>query len=436
MDIAFLLLGVFCLHYYKSALSFSILIGLCTNYYQMGTNLSNFIIPHNVSDSGLLLLFYMLFHGMQNRQHNALPVISNRLHWILFLFGLFLVLAVLYDYARGSTILSIVQCYRHWLLLFLAIPLMKLYPITVFEESVKQILYISVFATILMLADHYLGTQILHEEASLFISKTGVSYNRGAIPTTYGIFYIFLLLTDYYKNLNPKLKYFFVGLFFLSITASMIRSQLLSVILGIFWILYATNKIRLSNLGTILIGIVLIAGIVLSDPGLRERMSLGWKEVNSISNTSSSKKEEGNLTFRLDLLNERYDYVTDQWDRALFGIGSIREQEFPTTFKVGLYNSQIGRPTQLDTSDIAWAQLVLRLGILGTLILMAIWFKLICLSRYCSNSFGKAVYIYLCISFLLSFCGPNFSQGNYWFFMIVLLIISYQIEYNRELSME
>ena len=399
MDLVLFLGGVICLHYHKSAWTFSILIGLCSSYYQMGSNLSNFIVLHNVSDSGMLLLFYMLFYGILNKQRYYLPISSSQLYRLLFLFGLFLILAVLFDYAQGSTILSIVQCYRHWLLLFLAIPLMRLYPITVFEESLKQILYISVFATILILADHYLGTHILHEEAGLFISKSGVSYNRGAIPTTYCIFYIFLLLTDYFKDLDPKWKYVFIGLFFLSITASMIRSQLFSVLLGVIWILYTTNKIRLSNLGTMLIGIVLIAGIVLSDSGLRERMSLGWSEVQSISSASSSKNDEGNLTFRLDLLKERYDYVAGQWNRALLGIGSIREQDFPTTFKVGLYNPKMGRPSQLDTSDIAWAILVLRLGILGTLILMVIWLKLIFLSRHCTNSLGKAVYVYLCISF-------------------------------------
>lgn len=80
-------------------------------------------------------------------------------------------------------------------------------------------------------------------------------------------------------------------------------------------------------------------------------------------------------------------------------------KEFPTTFKVGLYNARMGRPTQLDTSDIAWALLVLRLGILGTLILMVIWIKMISLSSRCSASFGKAVYVYLCISFLYHFAG-------------------------------
>lgn len=430
MDIAFFLLGVICLHYNKPALTFTIFMGLSTSYFQMGTNSSDFIISHNVHDSGMLLFFYMYFYGIWNKQRYPLPV-SRQLYWALFMFGLFLILAILYDYARGRTIVSILQSYRHWLLLFFAMPLMRLYPISIFEKSVKQIMYISVFATVLILIDHYAGTRILHEDTGVFLSKRGIAYKRGAIPTTYCIFYIFLLLADYYKGLSPKLKYLFVGLLFLSIVASMIRSQLFSVLLGIFFVLYITRKIRLGNLGTILIGTVLMAGVVLSDSGLRERVLLGWKEVHSLS-SSSPKKEKGNMSFRLDLLKERCDYVTVRCDRALLGIGSIREKEFPTTFKVGLYNARMGRPTQLDTSDIAWALLVLRLGILGTLILMVIWIKMISLSSRCSASFGKAVYVYLYISFLVSFCGPNFSQGSYWLFMVVLLMISYRQEYDKE----
>lgn len=138
------------------------------------------------------------------------------------------------------------------------------------------------------------------------------------------------------------------------------------------------------------------------------------------------------MTFRLNLLKERYEYVSSKWDRTLFGIGSIREKEFPTTFKVGLYNAQIGRATQLDTSDIAWAILVLRLGILGTILLMFIWVKMVGLFKICSNTFGKAGYVFLCISFLISFCGPNFSQGNYWLFMLILLMVSCHIENQEE----
>lgn len=435
MDIALLLIGVICLHCHKPSWTFTIFLGLSTSYYQMGGNLSTVFVAHNVSDTGMLLLFYMLFYGIYNRQRYDLPIFSRHLFWLLFYFGLFLILVILYDYGRGSSIVSIVQCYRHWLLVFLSIPLVKMYPIEIFEDSIKKILYISVFATVLILADHYLGSHILHEDAGLFISKSGVYYERGAIPTTYSIFYIILLLTPYFKELNSKWKYIFIGLFFLSISASMIRSMIISVLIGIVWILHMTKIIRLNNLGTVLIGMILIAGVIFSDTGLRERMSLGFREMNSIS-SSSTIKERGNLTFRLELLKERANYVSNQWDRSLFGIGSIREKEFPTTFKTGLYNSQIGRPTQLDTSDISWALLVLRLGILGTFLLMVIWFKLILLSRQCTNFLGKSQYVYLCISFLLSFAGPNFAQGHYWLFMIVLLMISYHQEYDIVTSKE
>ena len=138
MDIAFFLLGVICLHYNKPALTFTIFMGLSTSYFQMGTNSSDFIIFHNVHDSGMLLFFYMYFYGIWNKQRYPLPV-SRQLCWALFMFGLFLILATLYDYARGRTVVSILQSYRHWLLLFFAMPLIRLYPISIFEKSVKQL---------------------------------------------------------------------------------------------------------------------------------------------------------------------------------------------------------------------------------------------------------------------------------------------------------
>lgn len=67
---------------------------------------------------------------------------------------------------------------------------------------------------------------------------------------------------------------------------------------------------------------------------------------------------------------------------------------------------------------------------------MVIWIKMISLSSRCSASFGKAVYVYLCISFFVSFCGPNFSRGSYWLFMVVLLMISYRQEYDKDIAVD
>ncbi|EGF51611.1 hypothetical protein [Bacteroides fluxus] len=423
MDFVFLLLGIICLHKNKQAWSFTIFIGLLTSYYQMGSNLSDFIVPHNVSDTGLLLMLYMLFYGYSRKVIYSYPVLKQ-LFWSIFCFSVFLTIAVLYDYAGGMDAISIIQSTRHWLLLLLAVPLLRYYPVGAFEKTIRYMLYVSLFATVLILLDHYAGTRLLDHGGGIFISNRGLIFQRGAIPTTYCVFYILLLLTGYFKDIRKSWSYLFVGILLLSILTSMIRSMLFSVVLGIVIVLHASGKLRLSSLGQVLIGLFLFGGVVLSDSGLKERILNGINEVNTLSLSSSSvKKEKGNMTFRLDLLEERFNYVSKRWDRSLFGIGSVKENDFPTTFKIGLYNGY--RTTQLDTGDIAWALFILRLGILGTCLFLIFWGKMTLLFQRCPSALGLGGWVYLVVSFLIAFCGTTVSQGGFWFFMVMLLCVCY-----------
>lgn len=199
MDFVFLLLGIICLHKNKQAWSFTIFIGLLTSYYQMGSNLSDFIVPHNVSDTGLLLMLYMLFYGYSRKVIYSYPVLKQ-LFWSIFCFSVFLTIAVLYDYAGGMDAISIIQSTRHWLLLLLAVPLLRYYPVGAFEKTIRYMLYVSLFATVLILLDHYAGTRLLdHGEVSLFLTEDSYfSVELSPLLTAYSI--SFCCLPDILKT--------------------------------------------------------------------------------------------------------------------------------------------------------------------------------------------------------------------------------------------
>lgn len=404
-------------------MSFTILFALLTNYYQMGTNLSGFIIRHNVSDAGFLLAFYILFYGLLRKKEYPYPV-SRHLRWPMICFGLFLAVICLYDYAKGATLVSILQCYRYWLLMLFAIPILKHFPVEVYVKTIRYILYASVFATVLILLDYYAGTHILQEEYGIFRSEGGVDYQRGAIPTTYGVLCTFLLVAGYFKGLKKHTIYLFAGLLLLSVIASMIRSMLFSVLIGCIAVLCLTGKLRFANWGRVVAVAIVVASVVYTTPGLNERILSGWEEIGSVSfSYSAHRKIEGNMSFRLYMLEERLDYVLDRWDRFLFGIGSVREEDFPTTFRIGLYNAKAHRPVQLDTGDIAWPLLFLRLGIVGTCLLGVVWIKMMLLFKRYRSTIGIAMWVFLAISFLLAFCGTTVAKGGFWLLMVMMLFV-------------
>lgn len=98
----------------------------------------------------------------------------------------------------------------------------------------------------------------------------------------------------------------------------------------------------------------------------------------------TGKGGEGNLTYRMAWVYERFLYLKEQpVPEQLFGLGMISDSQFDVVnnkyhFIIGLTNKD-GGITQLYTADIAWGNFLTRFGALGTVILLLLW---ICLFGY------------------------------------------------------
>jgi hypothetical protein len=83
------------------------------------------------------------------------------------------------------------------------------------------------------------------------------------------------------------------------------------------------------------------------------------------------------LLFRADNFFERYLETTETAVGTLFGLGFMSENTHYTenhfNFIIGLEDNETGATTQLDTSDIAWSIFIIRYGIVGTLIYLALY---------------------------------------------------------------
>jgi hypothetical protein len=131
---------------------------------------------------------------------------------------------------------------------------------------------------------------------------------------------------------------------------------------------------------------------------------------------------QGNFSFRIFQAAERLNYISQSFQYEIFGVGSITEQNFPYIFKIGLRNES-GIVTQLDTADIAWSLLFLRLGFLGTFIYLIFYvnilFKLYKLKF--SNPLVITTFVYLFINLsIISFASSNIATGQFWLFPVLI----------------
>ena len=100
----------------------------------------------------------------------------------------------------------------------------------------------------------------------------------------------------------------------------------------------------------------------------------------------------------------------------IFGIGNITENNFSGSFLISLNDAQ------LDTADTSWVLLVLRTGLAGTVIYiaMSVVFLVECFYNKNPNKWPLAIYVSLSL-LILSFSSSFFSRGYFWFFPCIAL---------------
>lgn len=426
MDIIILLISLFLLIRNKLAeVLFSIIL-LTTNYLGAGNNLSTFLFTHNVSDAGLIL-YIALFIYILIKNHWRLKF-SNLGRYSVLVY-LFLFISIILDLTLNQiSFSSVLKTSRHWIFLSAIWIFAYIQPSDI-EKLIFYLFKVTLFITIIMIFEFVSGIKILPNRLVTGVSQTGHSFIRGSIPSTFTLFFLFLLFAGYFR-FSVSIKYIFIVILVLIVIISMIRSLFIAMIFGIaltFW-LKGKSKIR-SVLAAISLASLLFI-FVLSTPIVGERFLAGFEEVKSFK---ANNDVEGNFSFRILLTLERVQYIIEKPQYVLFGIGNVTEDQFPEIFRFGLPNEK-GGINQLDTGDIAWAILFLRLGFLGTIIYLLIYLrllkKLFCFVK--QNKLVLAMYIYLVINlFLLTFSGAAITQGHFWILPFLVYTLINNKQYNE-----
>lgn len=129
----------------------------------------------------------------------------------------------------------------------------------------------------------------------------------------------------------------------------------------------------------------------------------GFKEM-----ATGDRKIEGTLSYRFAWVYERYLYLKDRpFAEKMFGLGMISDSQYDLVlqrynFRTGLINQESNEPTQLETPDIAYGNLLTKYGYLGSIILLAI----------------------LCYMIFYSYAYRN---DNPYYFILFLLMTGYMI---------
>lgn len=415
MDFLLLIAGWIMLYRHHYTWLFAIIIVLCSTYLQLPLDkeMSQRLMigpEHNVADSGLLLYFTFFFVEVARKGINVRHPLTKGVS----IFLLFLLLNGLWDILSGVSIGDVVRYWRNWALLTIVF-----LPFDFNIEDIKDtcliIFWITFALSIILSLQYLLGAAWIGR-----VTSYG-EYVRGAKPPCTSIICFCLALLNVFK-LSSKVKIITCLTFALPIIFCMKMSYFTTICLTL---LVCYRIMSTSNLQkTIKYGIgIIVATLVLFSafPVFYER----FLDTVNQSGMTQKKQKEGNFIYRINHFNERLNYVTENPMRSIRGLGFVQERNYHGhRFKYGQSNF-MGSKAMLDTGDIAWSLLIIRLGLLGILAYLLMYAKCLrCLWHDRKKDWLTLVYFaYTLVSlFFMSLGNTLIAESD--FFIIPLLLIN------------
>ena len=381
-------------------------------------NTSEFMLKHQYSDVGLILLFLTIL-VLSSRRVKVVDVSLTTLKRGVIVFFVFFLIASAIDLTVNNVAFSsVIKVFRNWLCLAM------LWFVKYFKEhEVKKvlwaILYISVFTSLIFCVEYITGLEITGARR-IDVGTT----TRASIPWIHALLAYTLLLSNYYTR-KGVIKWSCIAIILTNVLLSASRSYFMTYLLVAIFVLFVVDKkINLKKIFYMVMAIFAVIVVFTTDNNLNKRFNDAQVDVNSLNRENATV--EGNFSFRVLLLTERMQYLNTKTQYVIFGIGSVQEADLKQKlFRIGLRkrHKKSGGVTQIDTGDIAWAVLFLRFGYVGTAIYVfliyvpAIWYFFRNIRHGPLSGFWVFLFVHLV---MMSFTYSFISTSMFWLVPIIM----------------
>jgi hypothetical protein len=176
------------------------------------------------------------------------------------------------------------------------------------------------------------------------------------------------------------------------------------------------TKYALDYLLVVFLGLILF--FVVND-AFRERVDESVGAIKAMRHATV----EDSFSFRIVHTWERLDYISKTPYTAIRGLGFIHESSWTEDiFLVGSYDKYGDKNAQLDTKDIAWSVLFIRLGLLGALIFIVMYIDIICFlySKRTKSSFSRVFCAFLIVGICFMALGNAAITDGYFYIIPIL----------------
>ncbi|MCQ2375201.1 MAG: O-antigen ligase family protein [Salinivirgaceae bacterium] len=244
--------------------------------------------------------------------------------------------------------------------------------------------------------------------------------------------FIFCCLTKY---INIRYKNIFLVFFLGILILSFVRTWLYGFVIcaGLLLFLQRTDRklvLRYATIAIVVLPIILNA-IDKKDSFSKADSHRDMENILSgdfLNPKSNINAENGTFAYRLSMLAERVEYLWDNPDKIIFGVGAIHEGSPNNIFNFYLGTSnQIYEMCMIESGDITWVPITLRYGFVGILLYLYFYILLFANSVKRKDEYIVMAPIAL-FYFIASFSSAFFEQADSYFVICILLGVMSKVE--------
>ena len=365
----------------KKRLSLLAFFALLTNGFMLVPDIAYTVVANlKPSDYGILYIISVsIIAYIKNKDcyKDRLYLPRYTIFLLSFLFVSYLVSVFLYHIPAFES-LKYVRKY----ILLLAPFAFALFSTEEIEDTLKILLKITFFQCFVYLLQPIFKTQILTGYSTV---GENLLFGIFSIPRFYNIpvyLWFFIYYVSFREGTDEKKRLIQVLFMFLPVLVSMHRGHLVAYI-GVLILGYLI--VRLKKVMPIIVGllIILIPFIGIISNNLARNNSIlditGAFEV-SYEDFDPDRDGEATFTYRIMHFYERMDKALEKPVTTLFGLGYMAEGSNYSNanfdFFIGLEDEETGDTYQFETADIAWSEMIVRLGFGGIIVYMLYYISL------------------------------------------------------------
>ena len=409
------------------------------------------LLPNEIVDIGVpltkptdyaffILLGIFLIDSIFVKKYLSLDIFTK----LLLIFGIYMLLSIVYSKTSiGLSFSEILRTCRYlffWVAYFVFRNLTK----EQLQGLFKVLFIVTVIASVLYLFQNVIGKNILVKTFDYKTSFLGIPmrrfYNQ---PSMIHFFVIIGCFCNPYSGIAKRVTNIILITALLgAFHRSVLGCFCITLIVGYIINLPRLQKIKVAVIAGVFIFIA--AGFIAPKlVGSRTVKDLSTVASGDIANVEINVEElsDATFTFRIAHLLERNEYILENPKSMIWGAGLIPEDSKKVDtmfdFKIGLIEELTGNTIQINSSDISYSVMILRLGYLGTFLnLLLFIYLMVFFYRHKDNKYGYASFLYFVFAFGVSFFCDNLLHPITFLLPLITYYIIKREEENVDIPMK